>query len=49
MKTYQRILIGGLGALTPVVMNLLVVDLNVLFLNLTRAAGLAHLTWNAKR
>lgn len=49
MKTSHRILIGGAGALTPVVVNLLVVDLNVLFLNLTRAAGLAYLTWNAKR
>ena len=44
MKTSQKILIGGLGALTPVVLNLLVVDLNVLFLNLTLVAGLAYLT-----
>jgi len=44
MKTHQKILFGGLGALTPVVMNLLVVDLNVLFLNLTLVAGLAYLT-----
>lgn len=44
MKTSRKILIGGAGALTPVVMNLLVVDFNVLFLNLTLVAGLAYLT-----
>jgi len=30
MKTRKKILLGGLGALTPVIMNLLVVDLKVL-------------------
>jgi len=44
MQTYQKILIGGLGALTPVIVNLLVVDLQVLFLNLTLVAFLAYLT-----
>lgn len=38
MRTRNKILIGGLGALTPILMNLLVVDLNVLLLN---ATGLA--------
>ena len=44
MKTYQKILIGGLGALMPVVLNLLVVDLHILFLDLTLVAFLAYLT-----
>ena len=43
MTNRQKILIGGLGALTPVVMNLLVVDLSTLLLSLTLLAGLAYL------
>jgi hypothetical protein len=43
MKTYKKILIGGLGALTPIIMNLLAVDLEVLFLNLTLFAVLGYL------
>ncbi|MCU0644340.1 MAG: hypothetical protein MUC94_08755, partial [bacterium] len=35
MKTYKKIFIGGLGALTPIIMNLLVIDLEVLLINLT--------------
>ncbi len=35
MKTSKKILLGGLGALSPIIMNLLVVDLEVLLLNLT--------------
>lgn len=35
MKTYKKIFIGGLGALTPIIMNLLVIDLEVLLVNLT--------------
>jgi len=35
MKTYKKILIGGLGALTPIIMNLLVVELEVLLVKLT--------------
>lgn len=43
MKTYKKILIGGLGALTPIIMNLLAIDLEVLFLNLTLFAVLGYL------
>lgn len=42
MKTYKKILIGGLGALTPIIMNLLVIDLEVLLLNLTLYAVLGY-------
>jgi hypothetical protein len=42
MKTYNKILIGGLGALTPVIMNLLVIDLEVLLLNVTLFAVLGY-------
>lgn len=35
MKTYKKLFIGGLGALTPIIMNLLVIDLEVLLVNLT--------------
>lgn len=42
MKTYKKILIGGLGALTPVIMNLLVIDLEVLLLNVTLFAVLGY-------
>jgi hypothetical protein len=42
MKTYQKLLLGGLGALTPVIVNLLVVDLHILFLDLTLAVALAY-------
>jgi hypothetical protein len=30
MKTYQKILLGGIGALTPIIMNLLVLDFKIL-------------------
>lgn len=43
MKTYQKVMVGGLGALMPIVVNLLVVDLHVLFLDLTLVAFLAYL------
>ncbi len=43
MNTKRKIFIGGLGALTPVIMNLLVVDLNVLFVNLTFFSFLGYL------
>ncbi|MBI5749602.1 MAG: SPOR domain-containing protein [Nitrospinae bacterium] len=42
MKTRQKIIIGGLGALTPVVMNFLVIDINVLFVNLTLLASIGY-------
>ena len=42
MKTYKKILIGGLGALTPIIMNLLVIDLEVLLLNVTLFAVLGY-------
>lgn len=35
MTTRHKVLVGGLGALTPVLMNLLIVDLNRLLINLT--------------
>lgn len=35
MKTHQKILIGGLGALTPTILNLLVIDLKALLLDLS--------------
>jgi predicted nucleic acid-binding protein len=43
MKTRHKIIIGGLGALTPVVMNFLVIDINVLFVNLTLLAFIGYL------
>ncbi len=42
MRTGKRIMIGGLGALTPVIMNLLVVDLNVLLVKLTFLSFLGY-------
>lgn len=41
MQTWKKIFIGGLGALTPIIMNLLVVDLDALLADLTgvRIAG----------
>ena len=43
MTTHQKILIGGLGALTPAVLNLAVVDLHILLIDLTVVALLAYL------
>jgi len=43
MKTYKKILIGGLGALTPIIMNLLVIDLEVLLVKVTLFAVLGYL------
>ncbi len=42
MKTWKKIFIGGLGALTPIIMNLLVVDLEVLLVKLTVFAVLGY-------
>ncbi len=42
MKTSKKIMIGGLGALTPVIMNLLVVDLDVLLVKVTFLAFLGY-------
>lgn len=42
MTTQKKILIGGLGALTPIIMNLLVVDLNILLVNLTLFAFIGY-------
>ncbi len=42
MKTYKKIFIGGLGALTPIIMNLMVVDLEVLLINVTLLAVLGY-------
>lgn len=42
MKTRHKIIIGGLGALTPIIMNLLVVDINVLVINLTLFAFIGY-------
>ena len=43
MKTYKKILIGGFGALTPIIMNLLVIDLEVLLVKLTLFAVLGYI------
>lgn len=43
MTTQKKILIGGLGALTPIIMNLLVIDLNVLLVNVTALALVGYL------
>jgi len=43
MNTRKKIMIGGLGALTPVIMNLLIVDLNVLLIKLTLFAFLGYI------
>lgn len=43
MRTYKKILIGGLGALTPIIMNLLVIDLEVLLVKLTLFAILGYI------
>ncbi|MGB1205883.1 MAG: hypothetical protein ACPG5B_09565 [Chitinophagales bacterium] len=42
IKVRDKILIGGLGALTPIIMNLLVVDLEKLLINLTTIAMIAY-------
>lgn len=42
MNTRKKIMIGGLGALTPVIMNLLIVDLNVLLVKFTSLAFLGY-------
>jgi len=42
MKTSKKIFLGGVGALTPIIMNLLVIDLNVLLLKLTLFALLGY-------
>lgn len=42
MTIKKKILIGGLGALTPIIMNLLVVDLNILLVNLTVFAFIGY-------
>lgn len=43
MNTRKKIMIGGLGALTPVIINLLIVDLNVLLIKLTLFAFLGYI------
>lgn len=43
MTTQKKILIGGIGALTPIIMNLLIVDMNVLLLNVTTLALVGYL------
>ena len=43
MTTHKKIFIGGLGALTPIIINLLVIDLTVLFINLTILAVFGYL------
>ncbi len=42
MKTSKKIFIGGLGALTPIILNLMVVDLEVLLVNVTFFAVLGY-------
>ncbi len=43
LTTRNKILIGGLGALTPIIMNLLVIDLENLLLNLTIISVIAYI------
>ena len=43
MKTQNKIFIGGLGALTPIILNLLVIEFEVLLLKLTLFAILGYL------
>ena len=42
MNIRKKIMIGGLGALTPVIMNLLIVDLNVLLVKFTSLAFIGY-------
>ena len=43
MNIRKKIMIGGLGALTPVIMNLLIVDLNILLVKITSLAFLGYI------
>lgn len=43
LSTRDKILIGGLGALTPIIMNLLVIDLEKLLINLTVISVIAYI------
>lgn len=43
MSTSKKILIGGLGALTPIILNLLVIELEALLLKLTLFAVIGYL------
>ncbi len=43
LTTRDKILIGGLGALTPIIMNLLVIDLEKLLINLTIISVIAYI------
>lgn len=42
MRTKRRIVIGGLGALTPVILNLLFIDYNTVFSSVTPGACLGY-------
>lgn len=43
LKTRDKIFLGGLGALTPVIMNLLAVDLEKLLINITLISVIAYM------
>ena len=43
MNTHQRIYLGGLGALTPILLNLLTVDCRTIFVGLTLLVFLGYL------
>ena len=43
MKTWHKIVIGGLGALTPIIMNLLAVDLEALLVKVTLFALIGYI------
>lgn len=43
LSTRDKILIGGLGALTPIIMNLLVIDLEKLLINITVISVIAYI------
>lgn len=42
MSTKKKIMIGGLGALTPIILNLLAVDYKLIFINITLAVFLGY-------
>ena len=43
MKTRDKILIGGLGALTPIILNLMIVDFDAVFTELTTPTLISYL------
>ncbi len=42
MKTHQKVIIGGFGGLTPVIMNLLIIDINVVLAKFTVITAIGY-------